>query len=93
MQTVGYDGWQFVGVTLNVAVTDFETSMDTVQGPVPEQAPLQPANVDPALATAVSVTVVPLAKAAEQMEPQLIPAGELVTVPDPVPALVTVNVC
>jgi hypothetical protein len=41
----------------------------------------------------VSVTDVPSANAAEQVAPQSIPAGELVTEPEPVPALLTVNVC
>jgi hypothetical protein len=36
---------------------------------------------------AVSVTAVPLANACEQGAPQSIPAGELVTVPDPLPDL------
>jgi hypothetical protein len=31
------------------------------------------------------MTAVPLAKACEQKAPQSIPAGELVTVPDPLP--------
>jgi hypothetical protein len=77
--------------TLNVAVTDFAALIVTLQVPVPLQAPLQPANVDPAAALAVSVTTVPLLKFALQMVPQLIPAGLLVTVPVPVPALVTLN--
>jgi hypothetical protein len=35
--------------------------MVTVQVPVPEQAPVQPVNEDPALGVAVRVTVVPWA--------------------------------
>src|ERR687888_339247 len=67
--------------------------MVTVQVPVPVQAPLQPVNVEPAAAVAVSVTVVPSGKEAEQVAPQSIPAGELVTAPEPAPAFVTVSVC
>jgi hypothetical protein len=44
----------------NVAVTDFAASMVTAQFPVPLHAPLQPVNVEPAAAVAVSVTEVPL---------------------------------
>jgi hypothetical protein len=80
---------------LNVAVTDFAAVIETTHEPVPVHAPLQPVNVDPEAAVAVSVTDVPLLKLAEQVEPQLMPAGELVTVPLPAPALVRVrlNVC
>src|SRR5207247_1969528 len=46
---------------------------------------------EPATGLAVSVTAVPLVKLAEQVAPQVIPAGELVTVPLPVPALLTVS--
>src|SRR5437899_2858783 len=67
--------------------------MVTVQVPVPVQAPLQPVNVEPASAVAVSVTVVPCENEAEQVAPQSIPVGELVTVPEPVPDFVTVRVC
>ena len=42
---------------------------------------------------AVRVTVEPSPYLAEHPEPQLIPAGELVTTPEPVPALLTVRVC
>src|SRR2546428_8534928 len=46
---------------------------------------------DPAAGEAVSVTPVPLVTLAEQVAPQVMPAGELVTVPLPVPALLTVS--
>src|SRR5207247_5523256 len=54
--------------------------------------PLQPVKVEPAAGMALRVTTVPLAKLAEQVAPQLMPAGALVTVPLPVPAGVTVRV-
>src|SRR5439155_1206969 len=54
--------------------------------------PLQPVKVEPPAGAAVSVTAVPLAKLAAQVAPQVMPAGELVTVPLPVPAGVTVRV-
>jgi hypothetical protein len=43
----------------NVAVTLRAWIIDTTQLPVPEQAPDQPVNVDPAEADAVNVTDVP----------------------------------
>ena len=58
---------------------------------VPLQAPDQPANVEPDAAVAVSLTDVPLANLALQVDPQLMPDGLLVTVPVPVPALWTVS--
>jgi len=65
----------------------------TVQGPVPRQLdPVQPAKDEPAAGVAVRVTTVPLANDTEQLVPQLIPAGLLVTVPDPDPLLLTVSV-
>ena len=51
---------------------------------VPEHAPDQPVKVEPEAAAAVSVTVVPAIK--------LVPPGLVVTVPVPVPDLVTVRV-
>jgi hypothetical protein len=63
----------------------------TVQVPLPLQAPLQPANVEPALGVGVSVTVVPSVNEAEHVVPQSIAAGELVTVPEPEPPFVRVS--
>src|SRR5947199_7739100 len=78
---------------VKVAVTVVAPESVTVQGPVPAQPPpLQPPKVEPAAGAAVSVTAVPLVKLAAQVAPQSMPAGELVTVPLPVPAGVTVRV-
>jgi hypothetical protein len=54
--------------------------------------PLNPAETEPGAAVAVRVTDVPEAKEPEQVAPQLIPAGEEVTVPVPVPDFVRVSV-
>ena len=48
-------------LVLKVAVTLRAAVIDNTQLPVPEHEPLQPANVDPLAAAAVSVTDVPLA--------------------------------
>ena len=78
---------------MKVAVTVVAAESVTVQVPVPAQPPpVQPVKVEPAAGVAVSVTAVPLVKLAEQVAPQVIPAGALVTVPLPVPAGVTVKV-
>jgi len=78
---------------VKVAVTVVAAESVTTQAPVPEHPPpLQPLKIEPAAGAAVSVTVVPLVKLAEQVAPQVIPAGALVTVPLPVPAGVTVRV-
>ena len=78
---------------VNAAVTDMFAVIETVHWlPLVESQPLQPAKVDPAAAAAVSVTEVPSLNCAEQVEPQLTPLGELVTVPEPVPDLETVSV-
>jgi hypothetical protein len=70
-----------VVVDLKVALT--VAAAVTVQAPVPEQPPLQPLKVLPEVGVAVSATEVPFANDAEHVAPQLIPAGELVTVPGP----------
>ena len=66
--------------------------MESWHDPVPEQAPVQPAKVEPVFATAVSCTGVPMLKPAVQVVPQLIPVGLLVTAPIPVPVSATVTV-
>jgi hypothetical protein len=86
-----FSGW-LIPVVLNVAVTVVAALIVQEQvAAVPPQAPLQPANVEPDAAVAVSVTGVPTASAAVQLVPQVIPVGELVTVPPPVPFFVTVS--
>src|SRR5262245_56215291 len=78
---------------LKVAVTVVVDEGATGQAAGPLQPPpLQPANVDPAEAAAVSVTATPLPQLAEHVVPQLMPPGELVTDPLPVPALITPSV-
>ena len=76
---------------LNVAVAVFAAFMVKVHVPVPEHAPLHPANVDPRSAPAVRVTLVPDKYCSEQSEPQEIPADTELTTPLPDPALLTVN--
>jgi hypothetical protein len=57
---------------------------ETVQVPVPEQAPLQPVNSKRTDAGfAVNVTTVPRVKSELHVEPQSIPLGLLVTLPEP----------
>src|SRR6185312_14623895 len=80
------------GLAVKFALTDFAASMVTLHAPVPLQAPLQPAKVEPESGVAVKFTTAPLSKFAEHVSPQDIPAGELVTVPVPVPLFVTVRV-
>src|SRR5437870_1229512 len=74
-----------------VAMTARAALIVTLQGPVPVQLPLQPVKVAPAAGAGVRVTTVPVVRAVEQVAPQEIPADELVTVPLPVPDLVTVR--
>ena len=69
------------GIAVKVAVTLCAEVRLTVQVPVPEHAPLQPVKVEPDAAAAVRVTDVPLLKLALHVLPQLIPAGDEVTVP------------
>jgi phage tail protein X len=75
---------------LNVAATAVAALTATLQVPVPEHAPLHPANIELAAAEAVSVICVPCTKPAEHVVGQLMPVGLLVTLPDP--ETVTVSV-
>src|ERR1700761_4758263 len=59
---------------------------------VPDHAPPQPAKVEPDSGVAVRTTVCPSGKEAAHVAPQLIPAGLLVTLPEPEPAFPTVRV-
>src|SRR5437879_556127 len=77
--------------TANVAVTEVAAFTVTMQVPVPEQPPLQPVKVELASGVAVRVTAVPTVNEAEQAAPQEIPEGALLTVPLPVPVLVTLR--
>ncbi len=81
------------GLVSKSAVTVVPAVSVVTQGPVPVQPPpVQPVKVEPVAGVAVRVTAVPSGNVAEQVVPQSIPPGELLTVPAPVPVLVTVRV-
>src|SRR5262249_60549175 len=77
--------------TVKLAVTVWPALMVTTQDPVPAQAPLQPVKMEPVGAVALRVTPTLELNEVEQVEPQLMPVGALVTVPVPVPAVFTVR--
>src|SRR6266516_2544452 len=67
-------------------------SMSSVTLPSAQSgSPLQLTNLAPGAGVAVSVTTVPCGKLPVQVSPHSIPAGSLVTVPEPVPSRVTVS--
>ena len=75
-----------------VAVTSLAAFIATVhEVPTPLHAPPHPENVDPEAGVAVRVTPVPPATDALQVAPQLIQFGDEVTVPPPLPDLLTVS--
>jgi hypothetical protein len=78
-------------VRVNVASTLCARSTVTTHAPVPAQAPAQPANIEVPSGVAERVTTCPPSKAYEHVGPQLIPDGDDVTVPPPLPAIVTVT--
>jgi hypothetical protein len=76
---------------VKVAVTFWSAFMVTLHALVPEQAPLHPAKVDPFDSVAVSETAVPSSKGHRHVPVHSIPAGLMVTSPEPFPAKVTVS--
>ena len=78
---------------MKLAATDFAALMLTVHDePETVSHPVHPLKNDPGCEVAVSVTTVPVAYVAEHPAPQLIPPGLELTVPRPIPVLVTVSV-
>src|SRR5262245_41497415 len=77
--------------TVKLAVTVVAAFIDTTQDPAPLQAPLQPVKTEPVAAVGLRVTLVLKLNEVEQVEPQLMPVGVLVTVPVPVPDVFTVR--
>src|SRR5262245_17261694 len=69
-----------------VAVTPCAAFIVTLQAPDPEQAPLHPRKVEPPATLGVRRTTLPSSNSAEQVSPQAMPPGELLTSPSPVPA-------
>ena len=74
-----------------VAVTDFGPFKVTLQVVFPVQAPPQPPKPLFVPDVSLKVTCVVCGKLAEHVVGQLIPAGLLVTVPVPVPSMLTVK--
>jgi hypothetical protein len=76
---------------LNVAVAVLSVVIDSEHAPLPAHAPLQPLKIEFGVGFAVSVTAVPYRNPTLQVAPQPMPAGELVTVPRPLPFFMTVS--
>ena len=78
---------------MKLAVTERAALIVTAHAPVPlHPPPLQPAKLEPLAGAALSVTLEEAGKLVLHVAPQLMPAGLLLTVPVPVPLLVTVSV-
>ncbi|CDH44882.1 hypothetical protein BN874_20002 [Candidatus Contendobacter odensis Run_B_J11] len=85
------EGADAVAAVLAAVLLKVATTVHVAGVPV-QPLLFHPAKVEPLATVAVRVTVVPLLNLAEQVAPQLIPAGLVITVPEPVPALPTVRV-
>jgi hypothetical protein len=77
---------------VKLALTVSDAFIETLQPPVPEQAPPHPEKPLPLLAVSIRVTDELRGKLAEQVPGQEIPAGLLVTVPLPATLAVSVAV-
>jgi hypothetical protein len=77
--------WVACGVALPLKAADTFAAafIVTTQLPVPLHTPPQPLKTAPWAGVAVSVTCVPLPKLELHVAPQVMPDGELVTVPLP----------
>jgi hypothetical protein len=71
--------------------TQFRATARVTLPSLQSASPLHPSKTNPEFAVAVKVTTCPKANGTLQVAPQLMPAGLLVTVPVPVPTLVTVK--
>jgi len=80
---------------VNDVVASRGASSVSMHGPFAEQPPVQPSKLAMLDASAVSVTIVPVGNIAKHGPPpmfeQLMPGGELVTVPGPLPITLTVS--
>lgn len=74
-----------------MAVTEVFESGASLQVEVPLQAPAQPVKVELPVGCAVKVISVPGENVAWQVDPQSMPAGELLTVPVPSPETFTLT--
>jgi hypothetical protein len=70
LPTVSVFGLGGAAMRAKTAVAERFWSIVSVQPPVPEQSPVQPANVEPGAAVAASLTTVPNAKSRVQLEKQ-----------------------
>jgi len=80
-----------VASAVNFAPTEVAAFIVTLHVDVPLHPPDHPPKVALDAGTAVSVTTVPAEYVTTQVVPQLMPEGLLVTLPPPVPEVVTVN--